>query len=453
MTFRRLLRPLLTGSALLATAALADIAPDAPSDPSRSTSADPTVAPSIPPQPIGAPLPGLTPEELSLFYEGKALFEHTFTPQEGLGPVFNGPSCATCHSNPVTAGSDPTTYNNVHHITLEWDGNTYLAFELGGPVRQAKSITGMPGADPACVVAPEKDPTIPAGRVSLRHTPPLFGLGLLDAVTDEQIIAMAGSTEAKHYGVIGTPNWGVELEGLGSLLAFHLDNTPRTQPTGASRVGRFGWKAPVSTLFQFTTEPFNIELGVSTPFFPRENMPDGSLVPDACKIPNAQPNDAQSQKSLRLFYFQAFLAPPARGPVTQDALQGEILFGQLGCTDCHVKRLTTAPDYYVPGTDGRPHRVAALSNKTVEPYTDLLIHDMGPDLGDHRPQGLASGRFWRTTPLWGFRYKTRYLHDGSAATPEEAILAHHGEGQISTQAYLLTSSVDRARLNAFLNSL
>jgi CxxC motif-containing protein (DUF1111 family) len=236
------------------------------------------------------------------------------------------------------------------------------------------------------------------------------------------------------------------------MLAFSLDAT-RTQPEGAPRVGRFGWKAPTATLFQFTTEPFNIELGVSTPFFPRENMPDGTRIPPSCVLPGKQPNDTGSQMSLRLFYFQAFLAAPPRGPITPAVIEGEALFNKVGCADCHVARATTVADYYVPWPDGTAHRVEALSDKSFDLWSDMLIHDMGEALADHRPQGRASGRYWRTTPLWGTRFKTNYLHDGSANTVEEATVAHQGEGAASTRAYLALSPEDRARVIQFVESL
>jgi len=407
----------------------------------------------IPPVAIGEPLPGLTAQELAYFYEGKAMYEKDFTPQEGLGPLHNGPACTTCHFGGGTGGSEHGTANNVHHITVQHDGQTYLAFELGGAVRQTKSITGTPGANPDCIVSGETDPTSPGSQISVRHTPPVFGFGLLDAVPDAAILKNMGPKPSKKPGVIGAANWGVELEGLVDLLAFKLDATRRTQPVGAPRVGRFGWKAPTATLFQFTTEPFNIELGVSTPFFPRENMPDGSIIPEACRLPGHQPNDINSQQSLRLFYFQAFLAPPPRGPITPDVVRGEALFKQIGCEDCHVQGFTTVPNYHVPWPDGSSHRVAALSGKSFNPWSDLLIHDMGEALADHRPQGKASGRFWRTTPLWGTRFKTNYLHDGRATTVHEATLAHGGEATASTQAYNALSPQDKARVIQFIQSL
>jgi CxxC motif-containing protein (DUF1111 family) len=400
--------------------------------------------------PAGAPLPGLTPEELEKFQQGRDLYQHEFTPQEGVGPLFRAQACSTCHGVPDIGGSDPTGENNVIHYTLRNGEAFYQAFEFGGPVQQHKSIAGMPGT--RCQLSPDVVPTFVHGiGTSIRHSPPVFGFGLLDAVPDAEILSWEGKQPWKAPGVLGVANWGVELEGLEPLQEFSLDRT-RTQPYGASRVGRFGWKSQNATLFQFSTEPFNTELGVTTPFSPRENTPDGTPLPPECRLEN-QPNDVGSALTLQLYYFQAFLAAPERGPVTPAVRRGEALFRKVGCDDCHRETLRTVDDYHAPWPDGTAHRVAALSGKVLRPYSDLLIHDMGPELEDVRPMIRASGRFWRTTPLWGLRHKSRYLHDGSADTVEDSILMHGGEGNWSREAYLRLSPKERLELKAFLDSL
>lgn len=400
--------------------------------------------------PAGAPLPGLTAEERQKFQEGRELYQHEFTPQEGLGPLFRAQACSTCHSEPDIGGGDPTGVENVTHYTLRNGGAVYQALEFGGPVEQHKSITGMPGTE--CQLSPDIIPTWLHGiGTSIRHSPPVFGFGLLDAVPDAEILSWEGRRKWKAPGVLGVANWGVELQGLEPLQDFSIERG-RMQPNGASRVGRFGWKAQNGTLFQFTSEPLNTELGVTTPFFPRENTPDGAMPPPECLIDD-QPNDVGSQVALKLFYFQAFLAAPERGPVTREVRAGERVFRKIGCDDCHRESLRTVDDYYVPWPDGTARRVEALSGKVLHPYTDLLIHDMGPELEDNRPMVRASGRFWRTTPLWGLRHKERYLHDGSADTVEDSILMHGGEGDWSRQEYLRLSPKERRELKAFLDSL
>jgi CxxC motif-containing protein (DUF1111 family) len=439
------LRTLLSTALLATTPALAQELPPEESPLEAMPAAAHVTAPA------GAPLPGLSPEELLKFQQGKALFEHDFVPAEGLGPLFRAQACVTCHISPVTGGGDPTGADNVTHYTLRSGDQFFQAFEIGGPVQQHKSIKQLPGGS-ACQLEPDVIPlSKPGVGTSIRHTPPVFGFGLLDAVRDADIRTWEGAQPWKAPGVYGVANWGVELEGLGKLRAFNLDGG-RTQPIGAARVGRFGWKAQTPTLFQFTNEPFNIELGVTSPFWPRENTPNGAQPPPECRLPN-QPNDVNSQMTLPLYYFQAFLAAPERGPITPNALMGEAVFQKAGCDDCHRKTLRTVKDYYAPWPDGTVHRVAALSGKLLRPYSDLLIHDMGPGLEDVRPMGRASGRMWRTTPLWGLRHKTRYLHDGSANTVEDSILMHGGEGQWSRDAYVGLSAEEKRQLKAFLDSL
>lgn len=437
-----------TRSLLIAFAALLSMTALAGGDEGRPVADDVTA-------PVGQPLPGLTPDELALFQQGLAQFQHTFTPQEGLGPQFNAQACVTCHASPVPGGSENGTTNNVHHITINHDGQTFLAFEIGGPVRQRFSTAGMPGS--TCTLAPDHDPVgVREANISVRHTPPIFGFGLLDAVSDAEIRRYEGALPFKRPGVHGAPNWGPELEGLVRLQAYSTDIT-RTQPAGAMRVNRFGWHASTTTLFQFSTEPFNIELGVSTPFFPRENTPDGSKLGPAnhpeCLLPGKQPNDMGSQISLQLFYFQAFTAAPDRAPHSEQREDGEELFERVGCADCHRPTLHTVPDYYVPLQNGTIHRVAALSGKTFHPYSDLLVHDLGEANKDFRLQGRAGGRFWRTTPLWGIRHKTRYMHDGRFTTERDAILAHGGEGQSSTDAFARLNPQQQRRLIDFLETL
>lgn len=439
--------PTSSRSALLSAAVLALATPAL----AQEATSESLLAPPRVTAPAGAPLPGLTADELRKFQEGKALFEHDFLPAEGLGPLFRAQACVTCHLSPAAGGGHPDTSENVTHYTIRSGDQFFQALEMGGPVQQHKSIKHLPGGS-ACQLEPDVVPLNQRGvGTSLRHTPPVFGFGLLDAVSDADLRAWEGAQPWKSPGVFGVANWGTELEGLGKLRAFNLDGG-RVQPIGAARVGRFGWKAQVPTLFQFTNEPFNTELGVTSPFWPRENTPNGAQPPPECRI-NPQPNDVNSQMSLSLYYFQAFLAAPERGPITPEVLRGEAVFRAAGCADCHREELKTVKDYYAPWPDGTVQRVEALSGKTLKPYSDLLTHDMGPGLEDVRPMGRASGRMWRTTPLWGVRHKTRYLHDGSADTVEDSILMHGGEGQWSREAYVRLSAEEKRQLKAFLDSL
>lgn len=409
--------------------------------------------PSVADAAIGDPVPGLSPEESALFYQGRDLYEHEFTPSEGLGPLFNARACASCHNAPVTGGAEIDTAHNVTHFGIETQGRFYAAHEFGGPVLDVATIAGEPGVE-MCTMQPETLPVgVPGLISSSRHTPPVFGFGLIDAIPDMELRKLAGRQQWKHPSVAGIAHFGIEMEGLAPINEFTLQPT-RKMPIGPGRVGRFGWKAQTGSLFQFTAEPFSIELGTTTPFFPREKSANGTVpIPGECQVADSQPNDLVNQRTLLLFYFQAFIGAPDRGPRNMQTETGEVLFDQIGCNDCHVESQRTDKDYYVPWPDGTAHRVAALSNKKIKPWSDFLIHDMGEGLNDHRKMGKASGRFWRTTPLWGLRFKGRMLHNGSAYTIEEAIAAHGGEGQASRDAYFALPTHKQEKIDAFLNSL
>jgi CxxC motif-containing protein (DUF1111 family) len=411
------------------------------------------VAPGVAGAAIGDPVPGLTPEEQALFQQGKALYGHEFTVDEGVGPLLNARACNTCHNAPVTGGGEIDLAHPVVHFGIETFGRFYQAHEFGGPVMDPLSIAGEAEAG-TCSLPPDTLPVgLPGLITSTRHTPPVFGFGLIDAIGDNDIRKLAGRKPWKDDSVAGIAHYGVEMEGLAPINEF-TTQYDRKVPIGPARVGRFGWKAQNATLFQFTAEPFNTELGVSSPFAPREKTPNGlAPLPGECLVADAQPNDVQSQDTLLLFYFQAFLDAPERMPKTGAVVQGEALFDKIGCGDCHVEKHRTIKDYYVPWPDGTAHRVAALSGKNLRPYSDFLIHDMGPDLDDHRRMGKASGRFWRTTPLWGLRFKGRMLHNGSAITLDEAIAAHGGEGTASRDRYFALPTHKQERIDAFLNSL
>jgi CxxC motif-containing protein (DUF1111 family) len=411
------------------------------------------LAPSIADAAIGGPVPGLTPAEVALFEQGRDLYEHEFTADEGVGPLFNARACSTCHNAPVTGGAEIDLTHPVLHFGIETFGRFYSAHEFGGPVIDPLSIAGADDGG-MCGISPETLPVgLPGLITSPRHTPPVFGFGLIDAITDNDLRSLAGRKPWKDPTVAGIAHYGIEMEGIGPITEFTLQ-FDRKQPIGPARVGRFGWKAQTGTLFQFTAEPFNIELGVSTPFFPREKTPDGKVpLPLECRLANSQPNDPQSQNTLLLFYFQAFLGAPERLPKNAAIARGEAAFNQVGCSDCHVEKHHTNKDYYVPWPDGTAHRVAALSHQKLEPWSDFLIHDMGPGLDDHRRMGKAGGRFWRTTPLWGLRFKGRMLHNGSAITLDEAIAAHGGEGTASRDRYFALPTNKQEDVDAFLTSL
>lgn len=208
---------------------------------------------------------------------------------------------------------------------------------------------------------------------------------------------------------------------------------------GMKTVGKFGWKAQIPTLHQFAGQAYLDEMGVTSPFFPNENCPQGRC--DHLKF-NPRPglND-DGTDTRKLADFMAMLAPPPRGPVTPDVIAGEGVFNRIGCNSCHVSTLQTGSS-----------PIAAFDEVTYHPYSDFLLHDMGA-LGDRIPEGEATASEMRTPPLWGLRFLKEFLHDGRATTLEAAILGHEGQGGAARDRFIQLSDGDRARLLAFLNSL
>jgi CxxC motif-containing protein (DUF1111 family) len=264
----------------------------------------------------------------------------------------------------------------------------------GGPIARAHAVAGLPAS---CELATG----IPAGAnvSSVRNAPPLFGDGLIDAIPEREIRAGA---VAKGGGVQGRPNL---IRGAG----------------GRARIGRFGWKADTATLAQFTAEALRNELGVTSA---------GARATDRCAA-RSRDDEIGSGDIAAVAAFVASLAAPAP---RRSEPAGEQLFAQTGCTACHVPSLRTAT------------RAVAL-------YSDLLLHDMGPLLDDRVDQDSATGRDWRTAPLWGLSRRTRFLHDGRAQSLAAAILAHGGEARSAQARFRALPAPQRRRLLAFLDTL
>ncbi len=406
---------------------------------------------------LGSPLPFLNHDLQAKFLSGQVAFQHNFTPAEGLGPVFNDTSCQNCHGQAggVVGGGDTTGVASTHDVTqIGFDNQGYydpLRY-LGGPLLEINSIASD---GVSCSLAGETVPS-KANIISIRHTPPVFGFGLIDAIPDYEILSREN---LGVDGVRGIANWGSEMQGLDTPTA----NFPPDQLFGSPRVGRFGWKSQTPTLQQFAAEPFNTELGVSSAFFPQEHSPTGikapSALPAGCEVATTEPNDLNATTAFDLYHFQALLAPPPRGPTTRESLAGEAGFFAIGCATCHVPQMQTGPVYHMLNADGTDVRVPQLENQTVHAYSDFLIHDMGPTLADNngttvgRVMGRARGFHWRTTPLWGFRFKDAYLHDGRTDDAKAAILAHGGESTNSVTRFSHLSSREQDDIVAFINTL
>ena len=368
-----------------------------------------------------APVDGLSQSELAAFARGDAEFERRFAPNTGLGPIFNDASCATCHS-----GDGRGVLRNAL-VRIGTPADDFLG-DVGGPQIQDRAI---PGADPE---------QLPAGvPYSVRLPPPVFGVGLIEAIPEAAILANADPNDADGDGISGRPNYV-------AAAAFVPHTEPGARP--GLVLGRFGRKAQNAILLQQVVEAYLQDIGVTSPFLPLENRNPLSGVPVEAVDRVADPEVAESTVQAVTHYIRA-LAPPDPGAETATRAEGRALFlGVAQCARCHIPSLQTGAS-----------PLAALSHRAVDLYSDLLLHDMGDALADNRPDGQASGREWRTTPLWGLRLMRRFLdgdallmHDGRARTVEEAILAHGGEALAARNAFAALTPAQRAALLDFVES-
>lgn len=368
------------------------------------------------PGPGGGPqsIAGLTAAERQAFADGVRAFGRRYTVAEGLGPVFNDESCAECHRG--GGGSQ----RRVTRIGRVEDGRFDDLADLGGSLLQARGIGTVRTAEGTWDFQGE---TVPAGATIVvpRRSQPLFGLGLVDAVPDATLQAIADEQAANDPGTAGR-------------VARFFDPA-----AGGEVVGRFGWKAQVPSLRAFAGDALLNEMGITSPGFRDELCPQGHCGALAFNPAPALNDDGRDAAALT--DFMTLLAPPAGGPVTDEVRRGEQVFHELGCATCHRPSLTTGD-----------HRVQALAHVTFRPYSDFLLHDMGR-LGDGIAQGAAEPAEMRTAPLWGLASDTRFLHDGSAETVEEAITRHAGQARGARDRFMALATDARDALVAFLRSL
>ena len=368
---------------------------------------------------LDGPLEGLSPGELAVFAEGDAQFERAFTVRQGLGPVFNNVSCASCHS-----GDGRGRPENIL-VRFSRGGDPIVA--EGGPQLQDRAI---PGAEAE---------RLPQGvETSRRLPPPVFGAGLLEAVPEADLIALEDAADADLDGISGRVHWV-------SPRPF----VPAHEPGGGSapRVGRFGRKAQVTSLLQQVVEAYHQDMGITTEFLPEENRNPqaGDATQGADRVPEPE---ATSPEVRAVVSYVRMLAPPAPGEDTPRRARGRTLFAQVGCASCHVPTLRAGVS-----------PVPSIAGRDVNAYTDLLLHDMGDELADHRTDGDADGREWRTAPLWGLRVMKDFLngqafllHDARARSVAEAIGYHGGEAAASRSAFDALAAEDREALLDFVES-
>jgi CxxC motif-containing protein (DUF1111 family) len=403
------LLPLSASLALVLATACAD-------DPVKGARNDPASSGELETAP-GDPLPGLTEEQLAAFEVGVEEFSEIEEVEEGLGPVFNEAGCAVCHASPAVGGASDVV--EFRFGFTDADGNFDPLGQLGGSLQNFTGIgevVGVPGCE-GFVFEAEQIPA-EANTVAGRATQPVFGLGLIDNVPDQTFHDLA-AYQAEVYP---------ETAGRVSLVT--------NVGTGEEDVGRFGWKAQVASVFDFSGDAYLNEMGITNPLFPDDSCPQGNCDALACD-PVAELEDDGT--ALTGFTdFMTFLAPTPTLPIEGDAVTGQELFASIGCASCHTPELTTGPSDVEP-----------LNNVTFAPYSDFLLHDMGA-LGDGIVQGGTGAREMRTTPLWGLRFRTLYLHDGRTTSISEAILAHAGQGQAAADQF---AALDDASKNAVLQFL
>lgn len=273
-------------------------------------------------------------------------------------------------------------------------------------------------------------PLAPQAMLSPRIPAPVFGLGLLEAIAEDAIVARADPEDRDGDGVSGRPNRVFSVR------------------TGEAALGRFGWKANQPSLEQQVASAFSEDLGLTSPLYPERNC---TARQQSCRSSSEAQGPELTQHQLeRTTLYLRLLAVPARRDAAAPAVRrGEALFQQLGCATCHQPVFKT----------GEVSDIPELSQQTIRPYTDLLLHDMGPELADGRPDSEASGSEWRTPPLWGLgllevvNRQLRLLHDGRALSFEEAVLWHGGEAAAARERFEKLERPEREALIAFLRSL
>lgn len=387
--------------------------------------------------------------------------------RDGLGPIFNTNGCQNCHikdgrGHPPEPGDSNAVSMLVRLSIPATTAEQQRALITGGVIPdpiygdQLQDFSN-PGAKPEGQVAVTyrdvpvtfadgevvtlREPTVtitdlnygalhPEAMLSARIAPPMIGLGLLEQIPEATLEAIAREQREGQQGISGKLNkvWDVQLQ--------------------QTVTGRFGWKAGQPTVMQQNAAAFNGDVGLTSNLFPQENCTAAQTVCDA--LPSGGAPEVSDKILTFVEFYARHLAVPARRNINDPQVkQGEALFASTGCESCHRTSIQTAKNDQLP----------ALSAQIIHPYTDLLLHDMGEGLADHRGEFLANGREWRTAPLWGIGYTEEvnghnyFLHDGRARNLMEAILWHGGEAQQSRDKVLMLSKNERDALIAFLQSL
>ncbi len=363
------------------------------------------------------PIDGLSAADVAQFHRGDDLFDVPFREVDGLGPLFIRSSCGACHSNGLRG---PGLVQKM--AVVDADGVTAAVDQselpFGHTLRQGLAAGAM---------TPLTAPMSADVKVSIRIGPPVLGRGYLEAIDDSEILRVAseqaGRSDAIHGKVAMTTFASVPS---GDGFSTYQTNDPV--------IGRFGLKARIGTLDDFSADAFQGDMGLTTPMRPTE-LPN----PDGLTDDKRAGVDLDQEHIDRVTFYVRRIAIPKR--TLSDA--GKQLFDQLACSGCHVPAMHTRANF----------PIASLADIDAPVYTDMLLHDMGDALADGMVDGGADSRAWRTAPLIGLRFETLYLHDGRAASVTDAITAHAGEAAASAAAFAALSQSDRDTLVAFVEAL
>ncbi|MEO7800708.1 MAG: di-heme oxidoredictase family protein [Ginsengibacter sp.] len=365
---------------------------------------------------LDGPVEGLTSEQNRRFLRGDAAFnDEIFNQAKGLGPLFVNNSCGSCHAGD---GKGHPFSTLTRFGQTDSTGNTFL--HLGGPQLQHRSIIGFEAEE------------IPSGAAVAGFTPPAnTGLGFFEAVPDATILALADENDADGDGISGRPNW-IYIPQYASLRNESIERNGRY-------IGRFGKKSSVYDLLHQTVNAYNQDMGINSTY-------------EHISTYNGQEADPEiSNQTVQdvVFYLQTLRAPVQRKQNDADVKAGKQLFTTINCSKCHIPELQTG-DF----------SISALSNKNFFPFTDMLLHDMGPALNDGYTEGSALSSEWRTPALWGLGLSQNsqggqmfLMHDGRATSIEQAIELHGGEAEASKEKFRQLNDSEKTQLLTFLRSL
>jgi CxxC motif-containing protein (DUF1111 family) len=401
------------------------------------------------------------------FFVGNSIFKRNWvtapastTGLDGLGPTFNASSCAGCHFKdgrgaPPQAAQEQflgllvrlsVPGEDAHGGPLpdpSYGGQFNHRSILGIPAEGTSTVTyvEVPGAFDDGTPFSLRKPTYELGNLAFgplaadvmmspRTGPAMIGLGLLEALDESTLVALADEDDADGDGISGRPNrvWDEKSQSV--------------------RIGRFGWKANQPGIEQQTSGAFLGDIGITSPLFPTESCPPAQTA-CAAALSGGAPEIDQDKIDEVTYYSLLLAVPVRRNFQDSEVLDGKALFTSAGCATCHTPKLVT----------GELAGFPEVSGQTIHPFTDLLLHDMGAELADGRPDFLATGLEWRTPPLWGIGLvrtvngHTNFLHDGRARDLTEAVLWHGGEAAASRDAFRAMNRDDRAAVIRFLESL